>query len=68
MTNQVAGAACRATGMADRITQEFGAQLGQGQELWNQILAWLSEKGVSFAINLLVAVLILIVGDRKSVV
>jgi small conductance mechanosensitive channel len=62
MTNQVAGAACGSAGVTDRIMQEFGAQFGQGQDLWNQILAWLSEKGVSFAINLLVAVLILIVG------
>ena len=61
-TNAAAGAACGAAGMTDRIAQEFGAQWGQGQELWSQILAWLSEKGVSFAINLLFAVLILIVG------
>ena len=62
MTNEVACAAGSAAGVTDRIAQEFGAQIGQGQELWNQILAWLSEKGVSFAINVVTAILILIVG------
>ena len=62
MTNEVACAAGSAAGVTDRIAQEFGAQIGQGQELWNQILAWLSEKGVSFAINVVTAILILIIG------
>ena len=58
MTNEVACAA----GVTGKITQEFTTHLTQGQELWNQILAWLSEKGVSFVINLVVSVLILLVG------
>ena len=33
-----------------------------GQELWNQIMAWISERGVGFVMNLLAAVLILLVG------
>ena len=61
MTNEVACAAA-AGGVTDKIANEFSSQLTQGQELWNQILAWLSERGVSFAINLLLAVLILVVG------
>ena len=60
MTNEVACAA--GGGVTDKIANEFSAHLTQGQELWNQILAWLSERGVSFAINLLLAVLILLVG------
>ena len=63
MTNEVACTAGLAAGVTDKIAQEFGAQLSQGQELWNQVLAWLSERGVSFAINLLAAVLILLVGS-----
>ena len=62
MTNEVACAASTTAGMTDKITQEFGAHLTQGQDLWNQVLTWLSEKGVSFAINLLVALVILLVG------
>ena len=61
MTNEVACAAA-AGGVTDKIANEFSSQLTQGQELWNQILAWLSERGVSFAINLLLAVLILVIG------
>ena len=62
MTNEVACAAGTAANMTDRLAQEFGNQFSQGQELWSQVLAWLSEKGVSFAVNLLSAVLILVVG------
>ena len=62
MTNEVACAAGTAANGANGFTQVLNAQLTQGQELWNQILTWLSERGVSFAVNLLVAVLILLVG------
>ena len=62
MTNEVACAAGGAVNVTDRIAQEFGTQLTQGQELWNQMLAWISERGVSFAINLLSAAVILLVG------
>jgi len=62
MTNEIDCASGTCVAVTDKLAQEFGAQLSQGQELWNQILAWLSEKGVTFAINLLVAVLILVVG------
>ena len=59
MTNEVANAAAAAPcGLNDALS----AQLTQGQELWNQILTWLSERGVAFAINLVVALLILLVG------
>ena len=62
MTNETVCASGAAVDVTDKIVQEFGAHLSQGQELWNQVLAWLSEKGVTFAINLLVSVLILVVG------
>ena len=62
MTNEVACAAGGAANGAIGLTDVLNAQLEQGQELWNQILAWLSERGLSFAINLLTAVLILLVG------
>jgi len=59
MTNEVAGAAAAgACGFNDVLSE----QLTQGQELWNQILAWLSERGLAFAVNLIVALLILLVG------
>ena len=62
MTNEVACAAGGAANGANGFTQVLNAQLTQGQELWNQILTWLSERGVTFAVNLLVALLILLVG------
>ena len=59
MTNEVANAA--ATGVCG-FNEVLNEQLTQGQELWNQVLTWLSERGVAFAINLVVALLILLVG------
>ena len=62
MTNEVVNAAGTSACVTDRIAHELGDQIGQGQELWNQILAWLSERGISFAINILLALLILLAG------
>ena len=58
MTNEVTNAAADANGLCRVVNQ----QIGQGQELWNQILTWLTERGVSFVINLVVAVLMLVAG------
>ena len=59
MTNEVAAA----TGdVAGRVCETFSNQLSQGQDLWNQVLTWLSEKGVDFAVNVVVSILILLVG------
>ena len=46
----------------DTLCNEFTNQLGQGQELWNQIVEWIAERGLSFAIRLLFAALILLAG------
>ena len=62
MTNEVANAAGTAANGTIGLTDVLNAQLAQGQDLWNQILTWLSERGLSFALNLLTAVLILLVG------
>ena len=51
-----------ATSAASTLHNEFSNQLAQGQELWNQILTWITERGLSFALSLLTAVLILVVG------
>ena len=59
MTNETATAAASVT---DRVCGEFSQQMSQGQELWNQVLTWLTEKGMSFAINIVVSILILLVG------
>ena len=62
MTNEVACAAGSAANGTHGLAEVWHAQLTQGQELWNQVLTWLSERGFAFVINLLVALLILLVG------
>ncbi len=58
MTNEVADVAVcvpKAVGVAAQ-------GIGFWQELWGQVLAWISERGVGIAINLIVAIVILVVG------
>ena len=59
MTNETA---CAVGGVTDKIANEFCQQLNQGQELWNQMLSWLTNQGLSFALNVLASALILVVG------
>lgn len=61
MTNGVETAACTA-GACGTIANEFSERLGYGQELWNQVLEWVSERGVGFLFNLVAAAVILLVG------
>ena len=59
MTNETANAGIAVT---DRLCEEFSKELSQGQELWNQTLAWLTDKGLSFAVRLVAAAAILVLG------
>ena len=54
MTNEVEG--------AEKVTGAFGAQLNEGREVASQVMTWVTEKGLDFAVNLLAAALILVVG------
>ena len=47
---------------AEKLGDEFSKELSQGQELWNQTLAWLTENGLSFAVRLVAAVALLALG------
>ena len=60
MTNETATAAC---GVTDTLCKGFNEQLGQGQELLEQALSWLTDKGLSFAVSLVAALVILLVGS-----
>ena len=60
MTNETATAA---TNVTSTICNEFNKELTHGQELLNQALSWLTDKGLSFAISLIAAILILVVGS-----
>ena len=59
MTNETEQASIDLTG---KFCDEFANQFSQGQELWEQALSWLTDKGLSFAVSLLAAVVILAVG------
>ena len=59
MTNETANAGIAVT---DRICEELSKELSQGQELWNQTLAWLAENGLTFALRLVAAAAILVLG------
>ena len=54
MTNEVE--------VAEKVTGAFGAQLNEGREVASQVMTWVTEKGLDFAVNLLAAALILVVG------
>ena len=60
MTNETATAACDVT---KTLCKEFNQQLSQGQELFQQALAWLTDKGLSFAVSLVAALVILVLGS-----
>ena len=59
MTNETANAGVAVT---DKLCSEFSKELSQGQELWNQTLTWLTDKGLSFAVRLVAAAVILLIG------
>lgn len=54
MTNEVE--------VAEKVTGAFGAQLNEGREVASQVMTWVTEKGLDFAVNILAAALILVVG------
>ena len=55
-TNAVPQAAAKSLGC------EFNQHLSEGQELWNRIVEWFTTNGISFAIRLLFAAIILVAG------
>ncbi|MBQ3289171.1 MAG: mechanosensitive ion channel family protein [Kiritimatiellae bacterium] len=61
-TNATVAAATGATTAAETLKAEFGRHFSEGQDLWNQIVTWLAEKGLAFAIKILFAAVVLVVG------
>ena len=59
MTNETANAGIAVT---DRICEGFTNELSQGQELWEQAIAWLTDKGLSFAVSVIASAVILVLG------
>ena len=58
-TNEVASAS---VGVKEAVANSLSSQLSAGQDLYQQIVTWISEKGVDFAINVISAALIFLVG------
>ena len=58
-TNEVANAS---VGVKAVVANSLSSQLSAGQDLSQQIVTWISEKGVDFALNVISAALIFLVG------
>ena len=65
-TNEVAevatNAVCAAQTASAKLADTVGRQAAEGQAFLKQSLAWLTENGLDFAVNILAAVVILLVG------
>lgn len=59
MTNETASVGIAVT---DKLCEGFTKELSQGQELWEQALTWLTDKGLSFAVNVIASAVILVLG------
>ncbi len=54
MTNEVA--------VANKVTCAIGSQLDEGRQVASRVTEWIAEKGIDFAMNLVIAVVILLLG------
>ena len=59
-TNGTANCAAQTTGGG--LTDSVGRQAAEGRAFFDQALAWLTENGLDFVVNILATILILIVG------
>jgi len=59
MTNETAQAAA---GLTEKFCAELSNQVGIGSGHWEQITSWMTDRGLTFAANLIAALLILLVG------
>ena len=59
MTNETANAGIAVT---DKLCEGFTKERSQGQDLWEQALTWLTDKGLSFAVNVIASAVILVLG------
>lgn len=62
MTNTVDAATNVVSQIGSQVASSFSQQASQGREVFEQALAWLAQHGISFLINALGAVAILVLG------
>ncbi len=63
MTNTVETATAAVAQVGSQFTSTLGQQADQGKALLDQVMTWLTHDGISFAVNLVAALLILLVGS-----
>ncbi len=59
MTNEIATAG---VSVGEKLSTEIDQHLGQGQEVLQQALAWMTDKGLTFAFDLIAALVLLLAG------
>ena len=59
MTNEVA---CASSAVPATLTGAVGQHVDQGRELMQQVMTWLTQNGVAFAVNIVLTILLLVVG------
>ena len=62
MTNTVESATNAVSQIGSQVMSSFSAQASQGQEMVGKALDWLAQHGVTFLVNVLATILILVVG------
>ena len=50
------------TSVVEKVTGAIGSQFNEGKDMAEQVTTWLTEKGLDFAMNLVFAIVILLVG------
>ena len=58
-TNEVVVASAK---VADKVAAEFSSHVNEGREVVDSVVGWFAEKGIDFAMDLLIAIVMLIVG------
>jgi len=48
--------------VANKVTCAIGSQLDEGRQVASRVTEWIAEKGIDFAMNLVIAVVILLLG------
>lgn len=61
-TNEVEQVAEAGAGVTDKVVAEFSNHVNEGREAVNSVIGWFAEKGIDFAMDLVIAIAMLIAG------
>ena len=62
LTNEVVSVEETVAAAAETLEESIPEKISEGQQAWNQILTWLSDKGIDLALNVAIAAVMLLVG------